>query len=53
MFLWSVAILELDSHPDQMKGLEPITALVLRPFPFTDPNHIKKQAHPLIARPLS
>ncbi len=40
MFLWSVAVLELDSHSDHIKGPEPSTALVLTHNPFIDPNYI-------------
>ena len=44
MFLWGVAVLELDSHPDHYKGPDTRTLHMCKdPIPFIDPNHTTKQ----------
>ena len=52
MFLWGVAILELDTHPDHNKVPNVQLVHFIRPIPLIDFNHTIYQAtNPLIARP--
>ncbi len=50
MFLWGVAVLEVDSHPGHFNGTAYL-ALVLRPFPSQITT--QQTINPLIAKPLS
>ena len=53
MYLWCVAVLKFDSHPDNNKGPDPRAHLlqVLRPINLIDPNHTTKHTtDPVIVR---